>query len=61
MSFTQSSRMPRIRPSRSSASSPSMMLARPCVSLAKPSERVETHFTGLPVSFAAIISAQYSG
>ena len=61
MSFTQSSRIARNFPSRSSASAPSMMLARPWVSHAMPSERVETHFTGLPVSFAAIISTQYSG
>ncbi|MNC89356.1 hypothetical protein D3C83_52780 [compost metagenome] len=61
MSLTQSRRMPRNFPSRSSASAPSMMLPRPCVSVMKASARVETHFTGLPVCFAAIISTQYSG
>ena len=61
MSFTQSSRMPRKPPLPSSASAPAMMLPRPCVSVMKPSERLDTQRTGLPAALAAIINAQYSG
>ena len=61
MSLIQCRRIPRNLPCASSASSPSIMFARPCVSVRNASTRVDTHLTGLPSALAAIISAQYSG
>ena len=46
-------RMPMKMPSLSRASSASVTLSRASASLRKASERVLSHFTGLPVSFDA--------
>ena len=56
-----SKRMPRMRPSPSSASSPRERTSRACSSARNTSERVPVHFTGRPSFFAANSAAQYSG
>jgi hypothetical protein len=60
-SAIQSNRIARNVPSAARASSPWITLPRPWLSERNASDRVDIHFTGRPVAFAAIIATQYSG
>ena len=61
VAFVVFTRIARNLPSAPIASSPWITLPRPWLSERKASERVDVHFTGRPVAFAAIMAAQYSG